>query len=252
MSNRASKYAICLLAAVAVASTLLAYFFFTRALDYYAREQAVRLDPTSGRVMSEKKLPERTPGAPLIVFFGDSRIEQWSELPSPANADVANRGRGGDTSAQALLRLPRDVLPLKPDLVVMQIGINDLKVIGVMPEHSESITRGCVENIRKIATRLDAAQIEVLWVPILPVGPVPLTRTPIWSDKTLTAIQTVNETLVTLAESPAHLADISSLQSEGRMKPAFALDEFHLTQDGYAAWEAALSANFSQLLTPNK
>lgn len=63
-----------------------------------------------------------------IVFFGDSITEMW-KLIRPEffeNPHYVNRGIGGQTTPQMLLRFPRDVVALQPKAVVILAGINDI------------------------------------------------------------------------------------------------------------------------------
>lgn len=81
----------------------------------------------------------RTP----LVCFGDSITEcagysetdRWParlafllESRSPGKFNVHNRGIGGNTTALALDRIDRDVLPLLPGIVLIEFGINDAYV----------------------------------------------------------------------------------------------------------------------------
>ena len=70
---------------------------------------------------------------------------------------VINGGVSGDTSAQALARLP-DLLAQKPKLVVVSIGGNDF--LQRLPES------GTRENIRKMVAGIRAADVAVVLVAI--------------------------------------------------------------------------------------
>ncbi|WP_051261212.1 GDSL-type esterase/lipase family protein [Desulfovibrio inopinatus] len=73
-----------------------------------------------------------------IAFLGDSLTQGWGQLPHEAfparlqamlnqageTVRVSNFGISGDTTADALSRLPL-VLASKPDIVVVALGIND-------------------------------------------------------------------------------------------------------------------------------
>jgi acyl-CoA thioesterase I len=48
--------------------------------------------------------------------------QRWPQ----ADVRVVNKGRGGETMAQTLVRFEADVLALKPDLVIWQLGVNDV------------------------------------------------------------------------------------------------------------------------------
>ena len=50
--------------------------------------------------------------------------------PSFAVTRWVNRGLGGQTTSQVLHRYPIDVAPLKPAVVVLVVGVNDLRMIA--------------------------------------------------------------------------------------------------------------------------
>lgn len=63
-----------------------------------------------------------------IVFIGDSITEFWKSA-NPAffeENSFINRGISGETSSQMLLRFQNDVLNLKPSIVIILAGINDI------------------------------------------------------------------------------------------------------------------------------
>lgn len=64
---------------------------------------------------------------PRIVFMGDSITENWL-LGDPAffNDDHVNRGIGGQTTPQMLLRFRNDVVDLQPEFVHIMAGTNDV------------------------------------------------------------------------------------------------------------------------------
>ena len=72
---------------------------------------------------------------PRVVFMGDSITEAWGRHRSPPPPDTPeffpgkpyiNRGISGQTTPQMLVRFRQDVIDLKPKLVVILAGINDL------------------------------------------------------------------------------------------------------------------------------
>ena len=65
--------------------------------------------------------------APKVVFMGDSITEFWSAGdPALFGDGVVNRGISGQTSAQMVVRFASDVVALKPDVVHIMAGTNDL------------------------------------------------------------------------------------------------------------------------------
>ncbi|MEO8255432.1 MAG: GDSL-type esterase/lipase family protein, partial [Flavobacterium sp.] len=63
-----------------------------------------------------------------IVFLGDSITEFWSREHCffSQNKSFINRGISGQTTPQMLLRFRADVIELKPKVVVILAGANDI------------------------------------------------------------------------------------------------------------------------------
>ncbi len=62
-----------------------------------------------------------------VVFMGDSITEFWNNFDSVfADKPYINRGISGQTTPQMLARFRADVIALKPAVVVLLAGINDI------------------------------------------------------------------------------------------------------------------------------
>ncbi len=63
-----------------------------------------------------------------IVFMGNSITELWKVIDSSffINKPYINRGIGGQTTSQMLIRFRPDVIALRPSVVVIHAGINDI------------------------------------------------------------------------------------------------------------------------------
>ncbi|MCP5061270.1 MAG: acylhydrolase [Ignavibacteriae bacterium] len=68
------------------------------------------------------------PSEDRVVFMGNSITEGWQEnLPDFfSGKPYINRGIGGQTTPQMLLRFRQDVINLKPKVVVILAGTNDI------------------------------------------------------------------------------------------------------------------------------
>lgn len=74
------------------------------------------------------KLGLPAPGEKRVVFMGNSITEAWKEI-HPAfftGKPYFDRGISGQTSPQMLLRFRADVIALKPSVVLIMAGINDI------------------------------------------------------------------------------------------------------------------------------
>src|SRR5260370_41912717 len=76
------------------------------------------------------------PGENRVVFLGDDVTELWGQGSAKffPGKPYLNRGIAQQTTAQMLVRFHQDVVALKPKVVVIQAGMNDLLVAteGVM------------------------------------------------------------------------------------------------------------------------
>ena len=85
--------------------------------------------PYLNRYQTENdKLSPLKLGEKRIVFMGDSITELWSVVhPSFfSEKSYINRGIGGQTSPQMLVRFRADVIALKASVVVLLAGANDI------------------------------------------------------------------------------------------------------------------------------
>ena len=61
-----------------------------------------------------------------VVFFGDSITDSWKLGDYFTGKPYVNRGIGGQTTPQMLIRFRPDVIQLKPKVVVILAGTNDI------------------------------------------------------------------------------------------------------------------------------
>jgi lysophospholipase L1-like esterase len=73
------------------------------------------------------KLPPPAPGENRVIFMGNSITEFWKYSDSSYfNSTRISRGISGQTTPQMLVRFREDVINLKPAVVVILAGINDI------------------------------------------------------------------------------------------------------------------------------
>jgi lysophospholipase L1-like esterase len=103
-----------------------------------------------------------------VVFLGDSITDSWH---SPSNGGFfpgkpyINRGISGQTTPQMLIRFRPDVLALKPEVVVILAGTNDIAG-NTGPMTLEAIE----DNLASIAELARAHRIRVVLSSVLPVS----------------------------------------------------------------------------------
>ena len=72
------------------------------------------------------KLAAPAKGERRVVFFGDSITDGWKLEESFPGKHYVNRGIGGQTTPQMLIRFREDVIDLKPAVIVILAGTNDI------------------------------------------------------------------------------------------------------------------------------
>ncbi len=101
----------------------------------------MRLDPLGLRRIN---VPSGV-SEPAIVFYGDSRMAQWPQSSWLAEP-VVNLGIAGQTTRQILDRFDEHLSPLRPKVVVIHAGINDLKTIPLFTDDEAHITAAALTD----------------------------------------------------------------------------------------------------------
>jgi len=238
---RRTRIIIAVLIVVLITSIALNVMLFSRAKQYYTDLNAVRLDPLGLSNYQSRTEPSVSFGQITVAFLGDSRAARW---PTPTTADrfeFINRGIDGQTSAQVLLRFDYHLTPVHPNIVVLQVGINDLKTIPLFPEQKTAIIANCKDNIKRMIDKSTALGAIVIVSTIFPVGNPPLERQPFWSADISVAINEVNQYLRTLSGTTVIVLDADPILMDGKLlRSQYAVDELHINSEGYAALNSEL------------
>lgn len=226
-----------------VASFGLNGYLFQQARMYYLLLNSTRLDPLGLGAFADEVPPLR-PGQRVVVFFGDSRAAEWPALDMPGDVLFINRGIGGQTTTQVAGRFARHVAPLRPDTLIVQAGINDLRTIPIFRENRETIIRNCKANLETIVTLgLEAGVRQVILTTVFLPGPLPLQRRLLWGEEVTVAVNEVNAHLQSLASNRVVVFDAARILSEGGAGTLarYSRDSLHLNTDGYAALNRELA-----------
>lgn len=223
------------LSALAV-SLVVNIFLFSQAKSYYLQLNKTNLDPLGLQTFSGDALADRSSSdSPVtVVFFGDSRAAMWVEPDNINNVSFINRGIGSQTSTQVWGRFDQHILPLHPDIIVVQVGINDLKTIPLFPKQKATIISNYKTNIHKIVARAVKQDATVILTTIFPIGSVPLIRQPFWSPDVAKAVEDVNAYLYSLKAKNVLILDAYSLLVEDQqVKSQYIYDTLHINPRGY-------------------
>jgi lysophospholipase L1-like esterase len=195
------------------------------------------------------------PDKPRVVFFGDSITDAWS---SPAaggffpGKPYVNRGIGGQTTAQMLLRFRADVLANAPAALVVLAGTNDLAG-NAGPVTLEQIE----DNLVTMAELARLHGIRVVLASVLPVCDVkkdeagkPRLQTPY---RPPASIKALNERLAAYAARHGHVyLDYHAALADagGLLKPELTDDGLHPNRAGYAVMAPLAEKAIARVLAP--
>lgn len=215
-------------------SIFLNILLYNQAKKYYLQVNETRLDPNglSHYPVNLKKATDK--GKIRVVFFGDSRADGWIS-PNISGYEFINRGIHAQTSVQTVQRFASHVRSLQPNIVIIQVGVNDLKTVALFPERRDSIVANCRANIKRIVDESNNLGAIVILTTIFPVGEAPIQRKPFWSDDIAKAVEEVNAYIATLAEDRVVIFDAFSIlaDSQGMILQEYGSDELHLNYQGY-------------------
>lgn len=123
---------------------------------------------------ADAKLAAPAPDEQRVVFLGDSITDLWSYPQSGGffpGKPYVNRGIGGQTTPQMLVRFRPDVITLQPKVVVILAGTNDIAGnTGPMP------LSAIEDNFATMVELARAHKIRVVLSSILPVSDYGHTR----------------------------------------------------------------------------
>ena len=172
------------------------------------------------------------PGERRIVFFGDSITEFWNLDASFPGLGYINRGISAQTTAQLLLRFRSDVIGLRPALVMILAGTNDIAG-NTGPTTTEEITG----NYATLAELARVHGIRVVFGSVTPVHRGTLATVRFYALRPLPRILALNEWLkrYCAAEGHGYVDYFSAMADEhGRMRKDLADDGLHPSTAGYA------------------
>ncbi|MBE9583519.1 SGNH/GDSL hydrolase family protein [Mucilaginibacter sp. JRF] len=177
-------------------------------------------------------------GENRVVFMGNSITQGWSDKDPDFFKDkpYINRGIGGQTTPQMLLRFRPDVINLKPKVVVILAGTND--IAGNTGPTSEETIIGNIESMALLAQHYG---IKVVLSSILPVYDYPWSR----GKDPVPKIAYINKSLKEFAEANKMVyVDYFTPMADDKkgLKGEYTTDGVHPTQAGYKVMEPLVEA----------
>ncbi|HEU4791881.1 MAG TPA: SGNH/GDSL hydrolase family protein [Flavobacterium sp.] len=205
-----------------------------KALDWaYLNKYKTENEQISALALGEKR----------IVFFGDSITEGWKTIHPDffVGKSYINRGINGQTTSQMLLRFRPDVIKLKPKIVVILAGGNDIAE-NTGPATFETI----LGNLISMCELAKANNIEVILCSILPANDFPWKR----GMEPVHKIDALNEMILKYARvnNIAHADYFSAMVDEQKgLKTIYSKDGVHPNKEGYLVMQPIIETIISNL-----
>ena len=193
------------------------------------------------------ELPAATDRENRVVFMGNSITEMWKDADPDFFKEnpYVNRGIGGQTTPQMLLRFRQDVIDLHPKVVVILAGTNDIAG-NTGPMTLEQIH----DNILSMVELAKTNSIKPIVCSVLPAVDYP------WrpGKEPNIKIPKLNTMLKAMAESQnvMYLDYFSEMADDRNGLPSkLTTDEVHVTKAGYEIMERMVKDAIDKTLHQN-
>ena len=177
------------------------------------------------------KLGPPAAGENRVVFFGDSITDIWKVENYFPGKPYVNRGIGGQTTPQMLVRFRQDVIDLHPKVVVILAGTNDIAG-NTGPMRSEDIEA----NLASFAELARAHGIRLVYSSVLPVHNYTERSKDFFAQRPMSRILELNQWLKEYCEKNhiVYLDYFSAVvDDKGLLKKDLADDGLHPNDAGY-------------------
>ena len=184
-----------------------------------------------------------------ILMLGDSRIAHWYPLPEYERIQVIQAGFAGFTSKQIDLLQHQFMEMIEPEVVILEVGINDIKSIGLFTDRREQILERIKHHLDSIVKQWHQHGIHVMILTVFPNGPCPLLRRPVWSETISQDIDIINSYIKTMSSGQTTIIDCDTiLKHGGFIRKEYQKDELHLNQKGYEQLNKVLMPYIEQYI----
>jgi lysophospholipase L1-like esterase len=173
------------------------------------------------------------PGENRVVFFGDSITDIWHLDEYFPGKPYINRGIGGQTTPQMLVRFRQDVIDLRPKVAVILAGTNDIAG-NTGPMRLEDIE----DDYASLADLARANGVKLIYSSVLPVHNYTERSKDFFAQRSAEKILALNVWLKNYCADPAHACaylDYFSavVDDKGLLKKELADDGLHPNAAGY-------------------
>ncbi len=184
------------------------------------------------------------------VFMGDSITDFWVQPRFGtffSDRNYVGRGISGQTTPQMLVRFRPDVVALKPKVVVILAGTND--IAGNTGPMTDEEIEGNLASMSELAA---SAGIKVVLSSILPVSDYHATNNnPQTSVRPMTRIRAINDWMRSYATAHKHVYldyFAGMVDARGLLRTDLSADDLHPNAAGYAVMAPLAEAAIAKAL----
>jgi lysophospholipase L1-like esterase len=222
-----------------------------KSLEAYRLSRAAELRDDFGELAryrdANAALKPPAAGERRVVFFGDSITDIWPIPKYFPGKPYVNRGIGGQTTPQMLIRFRADVINLQPAAVVILAGTNDIAG-NTGPMSLEDIEA----NYASLAELATAHHIRVIFSSVLPVHNYTPQSINLFAQRSPEKIRELNRWLreYCVSRGCVYLDYFSAMvDPTGLLKKELAEDGLHPNADGYAIMAPLAEAAIQKALS---
>jgi lysophospholipase L1-like esterase len=189
-------------------------------------------------------------GGNRVVFFGDSITDIWKLDESFPGKPYVNRGIGGQTTSQMLVRFRQDVINLQPKAVVILAGTNDIA------GNTGKISNEDIEaNLASMAELARVHGIKVIFSSVLPVNNYTPESQDFFAQRPMERVLALNRWLkdYCAANDLIYLDYFNAVvDDKGLLRRELARDGLHPNKDGFAIMAPLAEKAIAKATTPSK
>jgi lysophospholipase L1-like esterase len=180
-----------------------------------------------------------------VVFMGDSITDGWKLAEQFPGQPYVNRGIGGQTTPQMLVRMFQDVIDLKPAAMIVLAGTNDI-ARNTGPTTLEMIQ----ENFQAMTELAKLHGIKVILCSLTPISDYVPNRKQSASRPPADILKLNAWIKEYAAKSGAIFADYyaATVDEKGMLKEGYSNDGLHPNEKGYALMAPVASKAIAEAL----
>jgi len=233
-------------------------FLGSFSLNTYKKYLNQRLDPIGlgdSRIQFEKIKDSKKENF-RVVFYGSSSAKKWIFPEELKVCEFFNLGVGGQTSEQVVRRAKEEFSCIEADLVILQMGSNDLKAIALFPERYNDVLKSFSQNLELIIDYALTNKMQIVLTTMFPKPQRSIFKKLYFKGEIKEVIKEFNNIIkeksnregVFLFDSYSYLV----AKDTERIKSEYVEDYMHINENAYKMMNKHLSGLILKIYTNGK